>query len=249
MDSAEDCGSYGTVRGFHVNTAFRAVTTPNAGGAGRPAPPVIHRVTIIVVEWIMKTRNESLNYARKVLESVNAGDLSQAAAYADKMMACQELGEDVPFAGGYFYTDESKTELSLFQCQGQDDLYAEAYQSVWEKLPDHPNRRSWELALRKYGFCIKAMYTFAKDPGDIFSFDVKELLDRSPTYYGTLYSPVIIEENRVVDMAALFIVKPEDPEVRAATIQALGRVAKICGDHFQDDYHWRISEALLSQKG
>ena len=121
MDSAEDCGSYGTVRGFHVNTAFRAVTTPNAGGAGRPAPPVIHRVTIIVVEWIMKTRNESLNYARKVLESVNAGDLSQAAAYADKMMACQELGEDVPFAGGYFYTDESKTELSLFQCQGQDD--------------------------------------------------------------------------------------------------------------------------------
>lgn len=84
----------------------------------------------------------------------------EAEKYADRMMRCQETGENTPLRG-YFYRDETMRHIVHSSHQSRDYIFAMALAEICSALADSPNRKIWEQAMRLHGEYLKnlSMYT------------------------------------------------------------------------------------------
>ena len=87
-----------------------------------------------------------------------------AAEYADKILACQETGEETPMKG-YFYRDETKSHIVHFSHQARDHVFVMALAEVCRSLADHPKKGEWEAAMKLHGQYLKGLTVYTHPYG------------------------------------------------------------------------------------
>lgn len=87
------------------------------------------------------------------------GDKQYAAAAretAEKLLACQETGENAPLSG-FFYRDEAHETIVHFNHQSREHQFMQALEALCRTQPDAPEKGKWEQAMGLYGDYLKAI--------------------------------------------------------------------------------------------
>lgn len=75
---------------------------------------------------------------------------------ADKLLRCQETGENAPVAG-FFYRDESHKAIVHFNHQSREHQFMEALEAICRTQPEAAEKAKWEQAMRLYGSYLKTI--------------------------------------------------------------------------------------------
>ena len=87
-----------------------------------------------------------------------------AKEYADKIVACQETGDETPL-NGYFYRDETKKHIVHFSHQARDHVFVMALAEVCEALKGHEKIEAWEQAMKLHGEYLKKLKVYTQPYG------------------------------------------------------------------------------------
>jgi hypothetical protein len=106
-------------------------------------------------------------WAASLLYLVSGEEFYSAAIveFADRLLACQETGEAKAPMGGYFYRDETRKAIVHFSHQARDQIFVQALEAACRALPDHPEKRGWEKAMRLFGNYLKALREYTAPYG------------------------------------------------------------------------------------
>ena len=85
-----------------------------------------------------------------------AGYAETARDTAEKLLACQERGDQAPIAG-FFYRDEAHRTIVHFNHQSREHQFMQALEILCRTQPNAPQRPRWEQAMRLYGDYLKAI--------------------------------------------------------------------------------------------
>lgn len=90
-----------------------------------------------------------------------------AEKWAEKLLQCQEMGktEGKKLRGGmrgFFYRDETKTEIVHFNHQSREHQFMQAFTLLCQTQPENPARAKWENAMRLYGEYLKALKKYSE---------------------------------------------------------------------------------------
>lgn len=81
----------------------------------------------------------------------------KAAEYAQKLMACQEIGEAGLPISGFFYRDETHKSIVHFNHQSREYQFVQALVLLCRVLPQHKDFPAWRECIRKYAEYQKAI--------------------------------------------------------------------------------------------
>lgn len=87
-----------------------------------------------------------------------------AAEYADKVIACQETGDEPPMKG-FFYRDESKQHIVHFSHQARDQVFVMGLAEVCRSLNGVRDITAWEEALKLFGGYLKGLQQYTAPYG------------------------------------------------------------------------------------
>lgn len=87
-----------------------------------------------------------------------------AKEYADKIVACQETGDETPM-NGYFYRDETKKHIVHFSHQARDHVFVMALAEVCEALKSREKIEAWEQAMKLHGEYLKKLKVYTQPYG------------------------------------------------------------------------------------
>ena len=106
--------------------------------------------------------------AAQIFQATGDSDyVALCAEFADKLLACQDTGDAGLELKGFFYRDESKTEIVHFSHQSREYIFVQALEAACTALPDHPGKPRWEAALRLYGSYLKGLMQYTAPYGMI----------------------------------------------------------------------------------
>ena len=89
-----------------------------------------------------------------------------AEEYADRILDCQETGNEPPMKG-FFYRDEEKRHIVHFSHQARDHVFVQALAAVCRALPEHENCGIWETAMKMHGDYLKELMHYGQPYGMI----------------------------------------------------------------------------------
>lgn len=87
-----------------------------------------------------------------------------AIEYAEKVVSCQEDGDDLPMKG-FFYRDESKKYIIHFSHQARDHVFVMALAEVCSALTGHERVPVWEEAMKLHGEYLKGLSQYTAPYG------------------------------------------------------------------------------------
>lgn len=172
----------------------------------------------------------------------------QAKLYSEKLIACQETGDAGLSFDGFFYRDETKEHIVHFNHQSREHLFAQALLAVCEALKGTHDISVYEVALKRYGNYLKALYRYAAPygmlPAGVHRYDEPqdkaafELLHMGTTYeedfdnyVKQLNSAHPIDEKHCIRQFPIWF----SFRGNTAVMLSAGKSASICGHYFRDE--------------